>query len=161
MNGAAALLSAAVREMADGPLRELFEQLPPETEPTPPWIDRFTIGKHDVGSYAQVTCTRGDGRLVSWLVEVWIYPTGRTGWSANVKAEIDLDESTGEDRCVLNDQQLVTDYAAAVVALARAGALVTGFPRDDLLAWGWEPAHWAEDDTDHSAHTCANPGGAI
>ena len=75
-----------------------------------------------------VTCTRGDGRLISWLVEVWIYPTGPKDWAANVKAEIDLDDSNGDDRCVLKDQQVVTDVLVVEGAVKRATALVVNHP---------------------------------
>jgi hypothetical protein len=49
----------------------------------------------------QLTCTRGDGRLISWLIEVWIHPNGPNDWSANVKAEIDLDDRNDDDCCIL------------------------------------------------------------
>ena len=147
MTCAVVLLSAAVGDVVDGSMRRLYEQLPAGFAPTPPSVHRYNIDKNDAGIGAQVRCTRGDGRLVSWLVDVWIYPTGREDWSANVKAEIDLDDSFGEDRCVLNDQQFFADAAAAAQAVERAAALVTEHPRADLLVSGWEPPEWAEDES--------------
>src|SRR4051812_23903143 len=117
-----------MRDVVDGPMRNLRAQLPAALAPTRPTIQLFSIVENDAGIAVQLTCMRGDGRLISWVIEVWIYPTGPNDWSANVKAEIDLDDRNGDDRCVLNDQQVVTDSAAAGYAVMRAAELVTNQP---------------------------------
>lgn len=134
-------------DVVEGPIRNLHAQLPPAMEPTGPTIQLFNIVENDAGIAVQLTAARGDGRLISWLIEVWVYPTGPNDWSANVKAEIDLDDSNDEDRCILNDQQVLTDAAAAAQAVKRAAALVTNHPREDLMTSGWEPPEWAEDES--------------
>src|SRR4051794_34681645 len=82
--------------VVEGPIRSLRAQLPAALEPTRPTIQLFNIVANDAGIAVQLTCTRGDGRLISSLVEVWIYPTGPNDWSANIKAEIDLDDRNGD-----------------------------------------------------------------
>jgi hypothetical protein len=62
-----------------------------------------------------------------------------------VKAEIDLDDRSGDDRCVLNEQETVTDAADVSGAIDRAVELVTGYPIEDLLSAGWEPPDWDGD----------------
>ena len=143
--GAVTILSA-MRDAVEGPMRSLRAQLPAALEPTRPTIQLFSIVENAVGVAVQLTCTRGDGRLISWLIEVWIYPTGPNDWSANVKAEIDLDDRNGDDRCVLNDQQVVSDSVGAGGAIKRAAELITKHPREDLLESGWEPPEWAGDE---------------
>ena len=89
-----------------------------------------------------VTATRGDSRLVSWSVEAWIYPNGQNDWLVNVKAEIDLDDRDGNDRCVVNEQEIVSDSTAAGHAIRQAAEVLLGYPREDLLSDGWEPPDW-------------------
>ena len=92
-----------------------------------------------------MTATRGDGRVVSWCVEAWFYPDGPNVWRANVKAEIDLDDNNGDDRCVLNEQEIVDNAATATAAIRRACEIVVGYLREDLLTDGWQPPEWSQD----------------
>lgn len=139
---------AALSGLPRGPFQRLREQLPAELQPTSPVLDLFTIGMSegdDAGAAVSMTAVRGDGRMVVWLVEACVYPTGPGNWSMNVKAEIDLDDRSGDDRCVLNEQEIVTDAAAVTGAIDRAVEVVTGYPKEDLLTAGWEPPDWDGD----------------
>jgi hypothetical protein len=138
--GMLAALSATHRSF-----KRLSRQLPIETRPTGPVYEMFTIdkGQNDAGAMVSMAATRDDGRLVQWTVEAWIYAEVPDNWSVNVKAEIDLDDRNGDDYCVLNEQEKITDPASVAGAIDRAAARVTGFPTDDLLTAGWEPPDWA------------------
>jgi hypothetical protein len=137
-------------DLADGPFRRLRTQLPVAMHLTGPSSERFTIqpAENDHGAAVQLTAVRDDGRHVTWLVEVWIYPTPPEGWAINVKAEIDLDDLTGYDRCVLNEQQIIRDPASVTDAIRRATELVVGYPRQHLLTSGWQPPDWDDDEPD-------------
>lgn len=140
---------SALSDVTDGPLHKLRNDLPTSIGPTGPTTRLFKIGldeQGDVGVAVEVVGTRADGRYVGWIVEAWIYPTGDGEWLANVKAEIDLDDREGDDRCVLNDQQIIADWREVADAIQRAARLVVEYPRDALLMPGWEPAEWGDDE---------------
>jgi hypothetical protein len=143
--GAVAILSS-LTEVFEGSFKRLRNHLPRDMQPVGPTAELFTIerGHADAGAAVSVSATRGDGRIVTWLVEAHIYPTDPNEWRVSVKAEIDLDDRDGDRHCILNAQQIVDDSTAAARAIRHAAELLVGYPREDLLADGWEPP---EDDS--------------
>ena len=141
---------SALPEMARDAFDRLRVRLPSHTQPIGPTSELFTVdGKaHDAGAAVQLTAVRGDQRRISWLVEVWIYSTGPSNWAMNVKAEIDLDDHNGNDYCVLNEQQLITEPKDVIAAIRQAVDLVARYPTHDLLTSGWRPSDWDEHESD-------------
>jgi hypothetical protein len=145
MNEMAATVSllAGLSDASGGPLARLRRRLPLDINPSVS-SELFTgvSATRDAGVAVQLTATRGDGRAVSWLVEAWVYLDGPDAWRVNIKAEIDLNDSDGDDRCVLNEQEIITDVADIRDAIDRAARLVADYPTDDLLTDGWQPSDW-------------------
>jgi hypothetical protein len=135
---AALAVVTALPDRVDGPMLQLREMLPRDLRPSGPTARTFTI--HDDGTDAGVavdlTATRSDGRAVMWIVEARIYGAGPDNWTINIKAEIDLDDREGSDRCVVNEQQVITELADIPAAITIAAQLVANYPLAELLTAG-------------------------
>jgi hypothetical protein len=149
----------ALSDVCEGSFQGLSDRLPPSVRPTGPTSELFRIGRghNDAGTAVTVTATRGDGRLVSWSVEAWIYPDGQDDWLINVKAEIDLDDSEGNDRCVLNEQEILSDSTAACHAIRQAAEIVLSYAHEDLLTDGWQPPDWDDAEAPEQESSAVEP----
>lgn len=132
--GAAAIL-LSLHEARKGAFRRLRESLPQAIAAKGPDVHVFEgfSGTGGAGADVQVLATRSDGRLLSWLVEIWIDWRPDDGWYATVKGEIDLDDDEGRDHCVLNEQRNVASGEQVAAAIREMAALVAEYSLDELL----------------------------
>lgn len=132
----------AFQQVMDGPMRELRAALPEAIKPEGPTLGVFDghSGTGGAGMFAIITACHEDGRSLSWEVEIWIEPgqRDRPEW-IGVKGEIDLADDEGDPRCVLNEQQNVSNGPDAAQAINDLAVAVSNYPIAELLTKRWGP----------------------